>query len=296
MNPGAFGGLGGRGLGGTGGRRSRRLRAARRGAAEDRGGDRRRLLRAHVAATICRRRSRASPTSSTISTRSGSRPKSSTARCTTSRCISRMPDLTARARKRYLASKAPGGGVRNPFVHTELTRPSHQYYRRSLSSPLSRCFPAPEVDDDSTRSARSTIRWCALRPVAGPSPAGLRRPPARADELGHGHHRRHGPRPRRQGRRQRRGRGPQHARATSAPRSTDGGGRFVVDLPDRRAPTTSKCRCRASTTSRRDGVQVSAGKPIDVTFSLTRRQHHRDGDRVGGAAGGAAVARRRRGR
>ena len=88
MNPGAFGGLGGRGLGGyTGGQLQ--TGAARRRAAEDRGGDRRRILRADVATgpgVDLRARRR---TSCITSTRSASRPRSSTARCTTSRSTCR---------------------------------------------------------------------------------------------------------------------------------------------------------------------------------------------------------------
>ena len=76
-------------------RRLRRRTAAdgetRRGAAEDRRGDWRRVLRAHLDRAISRPRSRGSPTSCIISTRSASRRRSSMARCTTLRSICRTP-------------------------------------------------------------------------------------------------------------------------------------------------------------------------------------------------------------
>ena len=91
---GGRGGFGGGFGGGSRGRRTRRRAAggqAGRRAAEDCRGDRRRLLRADVDRRSRTRRSRASPTSCTISTRSASRRRSSTARCTRCRSTSRRP-------------------------------------------------------------------------------------------------------------------------------------------------------------------------------------------------------------
>ena len=105
MAPGGFGGLGGRGV-----RRLRRPvcetgKAGRR-AAEDRGGHRRRLLRADIGRRTWRRRSRASPTNCIISTRSASRPEKLDGKMHDLTVRVTKPQLTVRARKTYLATKA----------------------------------------------------------------------------------------------------------------------------------------------------------------------------------------------